>query len=153
LWDGLQVLNVSFNPRLQLDSDDWPGIGLDVLDISGSGVSLVSEMCTPGVNLFASNTQSPDMQRVAHQCSMFAQLLDISAENVSAIQLALSEIVHDLEHAEGITNSTLPVPPTFRLQTTTSPVHCRLQQGFRMYSKNTGRFSTVDVYAPVLEYQ
>ena len=148
---SLRWLNVSHNKQLTLDGEWARGWAeqqlLEVVDISGSDITLTPQMCTSGVSLFASAAAAPQggYQQVVESCAETgrANLLDISPDNAAQMQLSLSASYELLLAFEDIDKM------TFRLQTSKSPVQCNLHQGFRALYDSTGQLVTF----PVLEYQ
>jgi len=142
----LRLLNVSSNKKLSFNGE-WVGIQLEILDISGTNISLQPAMCSANASVFASGTAGADAIAVG-SCAQRVKLLDISADNATMIQEAL----HD--NFEALTSEGNGHRISFRLQTTKSPVQCSLRQGTRFsWRPINGTPVFIRYIFPVLEYQ
>jgi len=149
VWGSSSMLwlNVSNNKELTLDREwarEWTDSQLlEVVAIAQTNIALTPQMCSKGVNLFASETAPHDgLVSVVESCSKAANLLDISATNATELQTSLFELT------ERLLVTAFSDRLSFRLQTTKSPVQCSLQQGFREEPSEKQILSF-----PVLEYQ
>jgi len=155
LWNStkLRILNVSYNAKLELNGN-WGTFKLDVLDISGTRIPVIPELCTVNISVFASEagrlgSEYNNLTQALRQCSQNAKLLDVSAANAGLIQEALQGNYEELSYLADASRLGLQ----FRIQTTKSPVQCNLRQGVRISLEESSSAVVLEQERLVLEYQ
>lgn len=156
----LQTLNASWNPSLQKCGFDWTS--LTFIDVSGTNVNLVPEMCGLDNTIVATRMNSfkktdAALANFATTCLVKAKVVDLSDNpqllNLTSVQAVLKQFVLEIPTSalDGRANFMQTHVPV--LQMRKSPVECQLvmASSLRIFTES----ADFPIYAmmPALKYQ